>query len=65
MMVSDATIARSNRDWRVWFGVASSVFWLWLGLLYIGIVVGWGDFVTQPAEAFSRGRSRRWRFSGW
>ena len=50
-MVSDATIARSKRDWRIWFGVASTAFWLWLGLLYIGLVVGWGDFVTQPAEA--------------
>ena len=50
-MVSDATIARSKRDWRIWFGVASTAFWLWLGLLYIGLVVGWGDFVTQPAES--------------
>jgi hypothetical protein len=40
-----------GRDWRIWFGVASTLFWLWLALLYVGIVVGWRDFVTQPAEA--------------
>ena len=50
-MVSEATLARSNRDWRIWFGVASTVFWLWLGLLYIAIVVGWSNFISQPADS--------------
>jgi len=50
-MASAATIARSNRDWRVWFGLASTVFWLWLGMLYIATVVGFRDFVSQPAES--------------
>ena len=50
-MVSDATLASSHRDWRIWFGLASTVFWLWLGLLYIAVVVGWSDFVRQPAES--------------
>lgn len=41
----------SPRDWRIWFGLASTVFWLWLGLLYIALVVGWEEFVRQPAES--------------
>lgn len=42
---------RSNRDWRLWFGLASTLFWLWLGFMYIAIVIGWENFVSQPAEA--------------
>ena len=42
---------RSSRDWRIWFGVASTAFWLWLGGLYVTMVVGFGDFVRQPADA--------------
>ena len=40
-----------RRDWRVWFGLGSTFFWLWLGFLYINANVGWGDFATQPADA--------------
>ena len=50
-MASGAMGERRGRDWRIWFGVASTIFWLWLGLLYIAIVVGWSDFVSQPAES--------------
>jgi hypothetical protein len=42
---------RSGRDWRVWFGLASTAFWLGLGTLYIAGVVGWREFVGQPAES--------------
>ena len=50
-MVSGDTFERQSRDWRIWFGVASTAFWLWLGLLYIAMVVGFRDFATQPADA--------------
>ena len=40
-----------RRDWRVWFGLASTVFWLWLGYLYINANVGWGEFAQQPADS--------------
>ena len=40
-----------RRDWRVWFGIGSTVFWLWLGALYIQTNVGWSDFARQPADA--------------
>jgi len=42
---------RAGRDWRIWFGLTSTLVWLWLGAVYIGGVVGWQSFVTQPAEA--------------
>jgi hypothetical protein len=42
---------RGGRDWRVWFGLASTLFWLWLGFLYIAMVVGWQNFLSQPAES--------------
>jgi hypothetical protein len=41
----------TSRDWRVWFGLASTLFWLWLGLMYVGIVVGFENFLVQPSEA--------------
>ena len=54
-MTSDAIHApgmpATGRDWRIWFGLASTVFWLWLGFLYIATTVGWAQFVSQPAEA--------------
>ncbi len=40
-----------RRDWRVWFGLGSTVFWLWLGILYINANVGWGAFARQPADS--------------
>ncbi len=45
------TAERAGRDWRIWFGLSSTVFWLWLGAWYISSVVGWRAFATQPAEA--------------
>ena len=45
-----APAATSNRDWRIWFGLISSLFWLCLAIMYIGMVVGFGNFVTQPAD---------------
>ena len=44
-----------RRDWRVWFGLGSTFFWLWLGYLYITSNVGWAAFAKQPADA-RRGR---------
>jgi hypothetical protein len=41
----------TGRDWRLWFGLASTLFWLWLALAYIAIVVGWSNFLRQPADA--------------
>lgn len=40
-----------RRDWRVWFGLGSTLFWLWLGFLYIDSNVGWSAFASQPADA--------------
>lgn len=40
-----------RRDWRTWFGLASTISWLWLGVLYIDANVGWERFATQPADA--------------
>ena len=40
-----------RRDWRVWFGLGSTLFWLWLGMLYIDSNVGWAEFARQPADA--------------
>ncbi len=40
-----------RRDWRVWFGLATTGLWLFLGFAYIDGVVGWAEFVNQPAEA--------------
>jgi len=42
---------RERRDWRLWFGIASTLFWLWLGYLYVSTNVGWSAFVRQPADA--------------
>jgi len=38
-----------GRDWRVWFGVVSTLFWLCLGFLYIDLNLGWTRFVQQPS----------------
>ncbi len=43
--------AESGRDWRIWFGLATTLFWLLLGFQYISGVVGWRVFIFQPAEA--------------
>jgi hypothetical protein len=40
-----------RRDWRIWFGLGSTLFWLWLGFLYIHTNLGWSHFVRQPADA--------------
>ncbi len=46
-----AGLPASSRDWRIWFGLASTVSWLWLGFLYIATTVGWKSFVSQPADS--------------
>jgi hypothetical protein len=48
---TDPATADTNRDWRIWFGLASTLFWLWLGLMYIAIVIGFRNFLVQPTEA--------------
>jgi hypothetical protein len=40
-----------RRDWRVWFGLATTGLWIFMGFKYIDGVVGWEAFVGQPAEA--------------
>ena len=40
-----------RRDWRVWFGLATTGLWIFLGIKYIGGVVGWEAFAGLPAEA--------------
>lgn len=54
-MTTDANpapgLAAPGRDWRIWFGLFSTVSWLCLGFLYIATTVGWGSFVSQPADA--------------
>ncbi len=53
--VSDGTAGIGDeldrRDWRIWFGLGSTFFWLWLGYLYIDGGVGWGNLASQPADA--------------
>ena len=39
-----------ERDWRIWFGLSVSVFWMLLGLSYIRSVIGWPNFASQPAD---------------
>jgi hypothetical protein len=39
-----------ERDWRIWFGLSVSLFWLLLGLGYIRSVIGWPSFASQPAD---------------
>jgi hypothetical protein len=39
-----------ERDWRIWFGLSISLFWLLLGLGYIRSVIGWPSFASQPAD---------------
>jgi hypothetical protein len=41
----------ARRDWRIWFGLGSTLFWLWLGYMYIDSNVGWKQFASQPADA--------------
>jgi hypothetical protein len=43
--------ADTSRDWRIWFGLASTLCWLWLGFMYVAIVVGFENFLVQPADA--------------
>ena len=53
-MASATQVVRNDgvgRDWRVWFGISATLFWLWLGVLYIHSNVGWGELVSQPADA--------------
>ena len=53
-MASETQVVRNDgvgRDWRVWFGISATLFWLWLGVLYIHSNVGWGELVSQPADA--------------
>lgn len=39
-----------ERDWRIWFGLSVSLFWMLLGLGYIRSVIGWPGFASQPAD---------------
>src|SRR4030095_16374614 len=48
---TDPATADTNRDWRIWFGLASTLFWLWLGLMYIAIVIGFPNFLVEASDA--------------
>lgn len=53
-MSQEATLdlaAPEGPDWRTWFGLASTIFWLLLGFLYIDSNVGWAGLAKQPADA--------------
>ena len=50
-MATLESAAPTGRDWRIGFGLATTVVWLGLGGLYLGGTVGWSAFVSQPAEA--------------
>lgn len=39
-----------GRDWRLWFGVGSTLFWLWLGYLYIDSSIGWTGLAEKPID---------------
>lgn len=43
-------IPESARDWRIWFGMSLTAFWLSIGILYIASVIGFGRFAMQPAD---------------
>lgn len=42
---------RSRSDWRVWLGLGITALWLFLGLRYVELVIGWDRFAAQPVEA--------------
>jgi len=44
------TAGPEGADWRLWLGVVLSGVWLWLGLVYIGSVIGFGTFLRQGAD---------------
>ena len=39
------------RDWRLLFGVAATILWLTLCLVYVFRVIGWGEFKSQGIDA--------------
>lgn len=41
---------RTDRDWRIYFGLIITSIWLLLGFLYIASTVGWVHFRSLPAE---------------
>jgi hypothetical protein len=55
MTASDApnlpSARRSRRDWRVWLGLGLTGLWLFLGLRYVELVIGWDRFAAQPADS--------------
>jgi len=50
MEVTAARLEKSQRDWRVWFGITITVGWLAVGSQYILRVIGWDRFTTLPAD---------------
>ena len=51
--MSDATTAElptNRRDWRVWFGLSATFFWLWLGYLYVEQNLGFSELAVQPVQ---------------
>lgn len=38
-------------NWRIWFGLGLTTFWIALGVLYISFNMGWPAFATQPPES--------------
>lgn len=38
-------------DWRLFLAMSITTFWLGFGLFYLGIVIGWDQFFSQPLES--------------
>ncbi len=43
-------LARSQRDWRIWFGLTVTVGWLAFGAQYVLGIIGWERFSALPAD---------------
>lgn len=47
---NDLSTWLKNRDWRILLGVVFTLFWMFLGAVYISSNLGWGQFVTLPID---------------
>jgi hypothetical protein len=45
-----STLPVRGRDWSVLLALALTSCWLVLGFLYVGSLIGWGRFATQPVS---------------
>jgi hypothetical protein len=47
----EAPVRQEEIDWRLRASMGLTIGWLVLGVIYISMVVGWGDFASQQAPA--------------